>query len=229
VISSTTRNDRRSSAAAALVSIAGVLACGCLSVDDRELSVKRGGIVLTSFEVTDDRPPDLRFRAWQEGVANTDSFVVQATLIDPGYNSAVCLQLDWNMTDPANGAADGVAAFVRTETITPVDLRTYTRVVFAQQYARLPGSSCGFLDVIAFRVMCGPRSSGYESTLYAAHSWEVDVLDFADFHEIPSLAHGVALADCLHAVDAIEIRAQPTLDDGACSSGSLQIDDVSIR
>jgi len=229
VISSTTRNDHRAWVAAALVSMGGGLACGCLSVDDRELSIKMGGIVLTSFEATDDRPPDGRFRAWQEGVANTDVFDVAATLIDPGYNSAVCLQLDWRMTDPANGAVDAVAAFERTETILPVDLRTFTRVVFTHQYARLPGSSCGFLDVVAVRVMCEARASGYETTLYAAHSWETNVLDLADFHEIPSLAHGVALADCLGAVDAIEIRAQPTLDDGACSSGSLQIDDVSIR
>jgi len=225
VISSTTRNE----AGAALLSIAAALASGCLAVDDRELSVKMGGIVLTSFEETNDQPRDLRFRPWQEGVANADTFDVAATLVDPGYNSAVCLQLDWHMTDPANGAVDAVAAFERTETITPVDLRAYTRVVFAHQYARLPGSSCGFLDLVAVRVMCEARASGYETTLYAAHSWETNVLDLADFHEIPSLAHGVALADCLGAVDAIEIRAQPTLDDGACSSGSLQIDDVSIR
>jgi hypothetical protein len=206
--------------------LGGALAAGCLSLDDRELSVTQD-IVLGTFEDMTEQPPDARFSVWTAGVINGVEFTVHLAVVPPGFNSRGCLQLDWEMIDPANGVVDYVSATEHTRVGQPIDLRDRGAIVLTHQYAN--GGPCLPLDRIYVRLMCGALASGYEMSFPVSAAWRTTTLEFVTFYEVPYLAHGVALDDCLRVADEFQIMALPDIQDGECSSGTLQVDDVSIR
>jgi len=207
------------------------LLCGCLSLDDRDLHVRSSGVVLSSFENMSADALDPRFGAWTASAYNSDLASVDSAPFDPGFNSDWALQLVWRVTDPPNGQVDGVGVRERLPVqATPgaVDLDGYTRLVFTHRTEGNAG--CPSPDNLTLRVMCAGLASGYEAPVPVAADWHTSTVPLDQLVRSAAAGSGTPTrTDCLQAATDVEIVIQQALQDGECSSGTLQLDNVSLR
>jgi len=199
----------------------------CEPVDDRMLTVMPAAIVLNNFENLSAQPLDPRFTPWEYTVYNTDVGAAQADIVMPGHDSNWCLRLDWQFTDPPNGAPDYPGTLERTQIPGSLDLRAYTRFVFSHRYDDV--GTCTPVQNLIVNVQCRELDSVYQTFVPASATWQTTSVQLSDFTEAAYQAKGVLWEDCFRVVDEVSITAQPSLQDGGCSAGALSLDDISIR
>jgi len=214
---------------------AAALACGCLTVDDRTLTVKPSPIDISNFENVALQPADPRFDAWQYAAYNSDAPTVIAAVVSPGFNSGWCLSIDWQVTDAPDGALNYPGVLLRTAINGSIDLNPYESVVFAHRYQNT--GTCMALQNVIVRFLCRQVQFGFEKYVPVSYVWQMLSINFADLEEVPYLRQMLLDTQqdvptkeaCLAVVDEVQFLAQGDLQDGQCSSGELQLDDISIR
>jgi hypothetical protein len=213
------------------------------SIDDRAPRASDAGgdsgnppptaIVIDTFEQDVDlqanvTPSDSRFQVWQVYAYNTSIESLWLNVVSPGYQSNNALEMIWQVTDPPDGAPNYPGFGVRTLPVGYIDLSTYSKVVFAQQY--LHSDNCQPVQNLTVMFGCSQYNASFMGSVPMSPSWTTSTVAFADFIQsaYPSSAY-VGMSDCLKVVDGFDIQAQQNLVDGDCASGDLTIDNVAIR
>jgi hypothetical protein len=192
-------------------------------------------ILLGDFENGTAQPQDGRFVTYQyyaynpPGPSLPPGAFVSSPLVSPGYNSNYALGLNWEVIDVPDGVSNFPGVGVRTLANAGfVDLSGYDRIVFAQQYQH--SGSCQAVQTLNVSIGCDELNTSYMGTVALSSTWTNSSLALSGFAE-PSFAppSGHTLAQCLALANRVDFQTQADLVDGACSSGSLALDNIEIR
>jgi len=213
-------------ALAAVVTSAWAAAC---TVDDRMITVKPEPIVLGTFE-SGLEADDPRFGAWSAFPSGEDIVSMRSSLAHDGCEkSAWCLDLDWQLTDVADGAPSTAGVAHGLALPSPVDVSGQARIVFDHQYTNR--GACRAADALTAVFSCRGLGTAFQASLPLSSAWTTSALAFAALVESPgaSAPGAVPREACLGAVSAILLQTGVELADGACASGDLLLDNVTLR
>jgi hypothetical protein len=204
-----------------------VASSGC-ALDERMIAVKPDPIVLGTFEAG-TAADDPRFGSWSAYPNGSDLVTMMSSLVHDGCaQSAWCLGLDWQVTDPPDGRTSEAGVVDRVAPLTPIDLSGYARLVFDHQ--SLHQGPCGVVQTLTLVLACEGLSTAFQTQVSLSSSWTTRSIELASFVEADAPPpKGVARQDCLGAVSAILFQTSVALSDGECASGNLLLDNVSVR
>ena len=216
--------------------IALLAACG---LDDRLLLVADAAgsdgaagvhqLLLGTFEQGTLLPDDPRFERWEFGAvppggeAGSGTFAAEA-IVAPGYRSAHAVQLDWQVTDTADGQPNYPGVLLSTGTGS-IDLSGYARLVFAQRYQHQ--GSCRAVPLLTVMLVCRELKSAFLSFAGMSSDWTPESVDFGNLQEATGV--GVLREICLKQIDHVYFSALVSLADGECASGTLSLDEIAIQ
>src|SRR5262249_22089279 len=133
-----------------LVSVV-LLAVAC-NVDDRNLVARPAPILIDDFEDMDGRPTDPRLGVWEFTTFNAAPESSDALLFQPGFDSNVCMRVDWNVTDTPDGMLNYPGFLAVTRALGAIDLTAYTHINLMHRYQHV--DSCVALRFVNVSIGC---------------------------------------------------------------------------
>jgi hypothetical protein len=215
-----------------------LLAAGGCALDERAIVTRGDSTVIGSFESGNDataQADDPRFGVWSSYSYGTPLATVSSsvTFLDTPlgcHNSNWCFTTDFQLADVADGAPGKVGVGDRLAPVAAsIDLSALSHVVFSQRYLHDP-ASCRPADLVTAIFRCDALHAAYQASASLSQTWVPTSIAFGDMvASADSPSRAVALSDCLAHTSAILFQLDIDVLDGACASGTLGLDTVSLR
>jgi hypothetical protein len=187
-------------------------------------------LLLDDFEDGDAFPADPRFGVWQFFSFNPPGQSVSSRPDGAGDHSNGGIDLQWSVQDVANGVPEYPGAGLRSvvENVY-VDLSQYSRIVLSHRYDPAT-DGCQGVTSYTIEFICSELETSYVASVPVSPNWLATSVPLSTFAE-PTYqpATGASLADCLGLVDILQFSVQPPIMDGQCGSGTLSLDNISLR
>jgi hypothetical protein len=226
-----------------LLSAISVLACNSIlgiraPSDNPDASGGHGGtgaptaIVIDNFEDGDAQSGDARFGSWKFYAYNPSALPTGAhessTVESPGYDSNYALNLDWEVVDVPDGMPNYPGVGLGCAPVSYIDISGYSAILFAQQYSHT--GSCQPVLNLTVVFGCSQYNASFIADVPMSAEWTTTTIQLSSFsqQQYPPETT-VALEDCFKVVDSFDFQAQQNLADGDCASGTLTLDNISIR
>jgi hypothetical protein len=189
-------------------------------------------IVIDTFEQTATGvPEDARFGIWTFYAYNPSmqgpGDFVSSGITGPGFGSNYAIELNWQVTDVADGKPNYPGVGLKTDVSGYIDLTAYDRFVFDQQYSN--PDNCESLMNIEVIFVCSELHASFSASVPVSSQWSTSTIDFTSLVPPDGAPPPASIGDCFKVIDTIIFQEQIDLPDGACASGSLLLDDIEIR
>lgn len=191
-------------------------------------------IVIDNFEDGSVQSQDPRFGVWKFYAYNPSGPVLPAgayetsNIVSPGFDSNYALNLDWEVVDVMDGMPNYPGVGLGCAPVSYIDLSGYSSILFAQQYSHT--GTCEPVLYLTVDFGCSQYDATFSASVLMSAQWTTSTIALSSFsqqQEPPETP--VAFQDCFKVIDSFNFQAQQNLADGGCASGTLTLDNISIR
>jgi hypothetical protein len=194
-------------------------------------------LLIDNFDDLDALPYDPRFTKWTHYTYNTSASALDHrpgselgvySWVDRNGNGSVGdMELEWNLQDVPDGAPDYAGGGLFTPAKGYIDLSRYTKLVLSHRYEHT--GNCESITEFSVAIGCDHYHTSFETQIHVASAWKEEELSFSTFHEQTNApVTGIPMEQCLGFASLLNFSFQSPRADGACATGHLFLDGISV-